>query len=60
MSLLGHHPNIVDLIEVIDDPNSDEIYIVQELCSGEIMPDAEDLGGATPLDLNTARNTFDK
>ena len=40
MSILKH-PNIVQLIEVIDDPTNDHVYIVQELCSGEIMPDAD-------------------
>ncbi|KAF7047494.1 hypothetical protein CFC21_056420 [Triticum aestivum] len=45
MKMLSH-PNIVNLIEVIDDPNSDKFYMVLEYVEGKIVWD-KGLGEAT-------------
>jgi CRP-like cAMP-binding protein len=54
------HPHIVQLVEVIDDPTFESVYMVQELMEGgELMdllyPDPDDRVIATPLDANVAR-----
>ncbi|VAH95129.1 unnamed protein product [Triticum turgidum subsp. durum] len=45
MKMLSH-PNIVNLIEVIDDPNSDKFYMVLEYVEGKIVWD-KGIGEAT-------------
>ncbi|KAH9256619.1 hypothetical protein BASA81_005123 [Batrachochytrium salamandrivorans] len=51
-----HHRNVVELIDVIDDPKADQLYIVQEYCAlGAVM---ENLEGSIPLDESTARKYF--
>ncbi|KAG1342672.1 serine/threonine-protein kinase GRIK2 [Cocos nucifera] len=47
------HPNIINLIEVIDDPDSDQFYIVLEYVEGESICDASGTCGG--LGENTSR-----
>jgi serine/threonine protein kinase len=50
------HPNIVMLHEVIDDPNSRKIYIIQEFVArGALMPDVE---FCEPFTCEQAREYF--
>lgn len=50
------HENIVSLHEVIDDPNQQMIYLIQELMGGgALMPDAET---CDPLDVTLCRGYF--
>lgn len=50
------HPNIVNLVAVIDDPADDHLYIVTEYCeNGALM---EGLDNNQPLPENTAREYF--
>lgn len=44
------HPNIVNLVEVIDDPNTDDFYMVLEYVEGKWV-----CGASGPLDEITAR-----
>lgn len=32
-----HHPNVVSLIEVLDDPNEDSLYMVLEMCKKGVV-----------------------
>jgi len=51
-----NHENVVNLVDVIDDPKADQLYLVQEYCEkGAIM---EKLEGNTPLPEATARKYF--
>lgn len=47
------HPNIVNLVEVIDDPNTDQFYMVLEYVEGKWV--CEGSGPAGCLDKSTAR-----
>jgi serine/threonine protein kinase len=50
------HENIVALIEVIDDPSSSKIYLIQELMGGgPLMPDDETV---TPIEEGLAKKYF--
>ncbi|EQC26993.1 CAMKK/CAMKK-META protein kinase [Saprolegnia diclina VS20] len=51
-----HHPNIVRLREVIDDPEADKIYLVSELIEGKSIIDGE--ARCTPLHEDVARDCF--
>ncbi|EFN77578.1 Calcium/calmodulin-dependent protein kinase kinase 2 [Harpegnathos saltator] len=48
------HPNVVKLIEVLDDSEEDHLYLVFELQRGEILQIPTD----EPLDEKTARRNF--
>ncbi|KAF7987756.1 hypothetical protein HCN44_003619 [Aphidius gifuensis] len=49
------HPNVVKLVEVLDDPDEDNLYLVFELVQkGEVLQIPTD----KPLDENTARINF--
>lgn len=49
------HPNVVKLVEVLDDPDEDNLYLVFELVQkGEVMQLPTD----KPLDEETARRHF--
>ncbi|EHA8591470.1 Serine/threonine-protein kinase GRIK2 [Cocos nucifera] len=48
------HPNIVNLIEVIDDPNTDHFYMVLEYVEGKWV--CEGSGPASGLGENTSRS----
>nr|CCA25284.1 calcium/calmodulindependent protein kinase kinase pu [Albugo laibachii Nc14] len=47
-----NHPNIVKLIEVIDDPSSEKVYLVQEYVQHSLM---EEVQSASGLPQDTAR-----
>ena len=52
------HMNLVSLIEVLDDPNEDSLYMVQEICKkGVIMKVGVD-EGADPYDDESCRCWF--
>ena len=42
-----HHPNLVSLIEVLDDPDEDSLYMVMEMCSNGV---AMKIGLGDPAD----------
>ncbi|OAA56653.1 calcium calmodulin-dependent protein kinase [Niveomyces insectorum RCEF 264] len=53
-----NHPNLVQLIEVLDDPEQDSLYMVLEMCKKGVVMDV-DLGKtATPYDAETCRCWF--
>lgn len=47
------HPNIVNLVEVIDDPDSDHFYMVLEYVEGKLVYDASGMCGG--IEEDTAR-----
>lgn len=53
-----NHPNLVELIEVLDDPEEDSLYMVLEMCKkGVVMKVGLD-DDATPYDEETCRHMF--
>lgn len=51
-----HHPNIVKLVEVIDDPNVKKIYLIQEyLENGPLIRDSLEV---EPINISLARKYF--
>ncbi|KAF8403926.1 hypothetical protein HHK36_012032 [Tetracentron sinense] len=50
------HPNVVNLIEVIDDPESDHLYMVLEYVEGKEICNLSETAG--PIDETTARRYF--
>lgn len=50
----AQHPNVVRLVEVIDDPSYRKIYLVQELVAGGPVH----CSGAEPLEQEAARQLF--
>ena len=51
-----HHRNIVELIEIIDAPDSNGIYLIMEYCSkGSLLPKARNF---EPLREKLAKNYF--
>ncbi|KAH9256391.1 hypothetical protein BASA81_005648 [Batrachochytrium salamandrivorans] len=50
------HPNVVNLIDVIDDPKAEQLYLVQEFCAGGAV--MENLEGSSPLEEPLARRYF--
>ncbi|KAL5728868.1 calcium/calmodulin-dependent protein kinase [Ranunculus cassubicifolius] len=55
MKMLSH-PNIVNLVEVIDDPNTDQFYMVLEYVEGKWV--CEDSGPPGCLEKSTAKRYF--
>ena len=51
------HPNIVNLIEVIDDPQHDFLYIISQYCDGGTVMSSS-LGKHNALPLNVAHTYF--
>ncbi|KAL7750040.1 hypothetical protein RI367_004555 [Sorochytrium milnesiophthora] len=51
-----HHPNCVKLVEVVEDPLSDEIYMVFEACHGGPIMELDLEKGGPPLPTDTARD----
>lgn len=43
-----HHPNVVRLFEVIDDPNLDEMFLVMELITGGTLAEPIEHKRAVP------------
>lgn len=54
-----NHPNVVNLIEVLDDPEEDSLYMVLEMCKkGVVMKVGLEAGHADPYDDETCRCYF--
>ncbi|KAA8493764.1 Calcium/calmodulin-dependent protein kinase kinase 2 [Porphyridium purpureum] len=50
MKVLDHHPNLVGLVDVFDDPKRDSLFMVLDYMEGGLlMDDAHKLEGAEPL-----------
>jgi serine/threonine protein kinase len=54
------HRNIVELMEVIDDPSEDTVFIVFELLGSPVMDMSGDSGPVIPLPEATARVYFEQ
>lgn len=52
------HPNLVSIIEALDDPRRDELYLVLEYCSGGPIIDVQLHQQTTPLEEEVAQNYF--
>jgi calcium/calmodulin-dependent protein kinase kinase 2 len=54
-----NHPNVVSLVEVLDDPEEDSLYMVLEMCKkGVVMKVGLEDGRADPYDEDTCRSYF--
>ncbi|BFZ57326.1 hypothetical protein PYCC9005_004378 [Savitreella phatthalungensis] len=52
------HENLIDLIEVLDDPEGQSLYMVLELCKKGVVMDIGFNSDSKPLDDETARHFF--
>ncbi|PHH71979.1 hypothetical protein CDD80_4856 [Ophiocordyceps camponoti-rufipedis] len=52
------HPNLVQLIELLDDPEEDSLYMVLEMCKKGVVMTVGLEGDATPYDDETCRCLF--
>ncbi|OLL24444.1 Calcium/calmodulin-dependent protein kinase kinase 2 isoform B [Neolecta irregularis DAH-3] len=52
------HANVVDLIEVLDDPNNDSLYMVLGLCKKGVIMDISLASKATPYTDSQCRKWF--
>jgi serine/threonine protein kinase len=53
-----HHPNLVQLYEVLDDPEEDSIYMVMEICKGGVVMKVALGTQAPPYSENECRCWF--
>lgn len=53
-----NHPNVVQLIEVLDDPEEDSLYMVLELCKRGVVMKVDLDDDADPYDGETCRHWF--
>lgn len=53
-----NHPNLVELIEVLDDPEQDSLYMVLEMCKKGVIMDVGLGKTATPYDAEACRCWF--
>ncbi|PHH86534.1 hypothetical protein CDD83_10096 [Cordyceps sp. RAO-2017] len=53
-----NHPNLVQLIEVLDDPEEDSMYMVLEMCKKGVVMRVGLEGAAEPYDDETCRHRF--
>ncbi|KKA28274.1 hypothetical protein TD95_001863 [Thielaviopsis punctulata] len=53
-----HHENLVQLIEVLDDPEGDSLYMVLEICKRGVVQKFDENKRATPLEEEKARHYF--
>ncbi|KAL1888171.1 hypothetical protein Cpir12675_006265 [Ceratocystis pirilliformis] len=53
-----HHENLVQLIEVLDDPEEDSLYMVLEMCQRGVVQSFDEDKRAKPLDEEKARHYF--
>lgn len=53
-----NHPNLVSLIEVLDDPEEDSLYMVLEMCKKGVVMKVEVDEGADPYDEEACRCWF--
>ena len=52
------HPNVVSLIEVLDDPEEDSLYMVMEMCKKGVVMQVGLEETADPYDEERARKWF--
>lgn len=53
-----NHPNVVSLIEVLDDPDEDSLYMVLEMCKKGVVMNVGLDNKADPYDDETCRSYF--
>ncbi|KAI0903755.1 kinase-like domain-containing protein [Ustulina deusta] len=53
-----HHPNLVALIEVLDDPEDDSLYMVLEMCKKGVIMKIDVDQQATPYESELCRTWF--
>ncbi|KAG9254921.1 calcium/calmodulin-dependent protein kinase [Emericellopsis atlantica] len=53
-----NHPNLVQLIEVLDDPEEDSLYMVMEMCKKGVVMKVGLENDATPYDEEACRHLF--
>lgn len=53
-----NHPNVVGLIEVLDDPEEDSLYMVLEMCKKGVVMNVGLDNPADPYDDETCRSYF--
>lgn len=53
-----HHPNLVSLIEVLDDPQEDSLYMVLEMCKKGVIMKVGLGERADPYDAESCRYWF--
>jgi [calcium/calmodulin-dependent protein kinase] kinase len=53
-----NHPNLVSLIEVLDDPEEDSLYMVLEMCKQGVVMKVGLNEKADPYDLESCRCWF--
>jgi [calcium/calmodulin-dependent protein kinase] kinase len=53
-----NHPNLVQLIEVLDDPEEDSLYMVLEMCKKGVVMKVGLQDPADPYDAETCRCWF--
>ncbi|CAK7232065.1 hypothetical protein SBRCBS47491_008141 [Sporothrix bragantina] len=53
-----NHPNLVELIEVLDDPEEDSLYMVLEMCKKGVIMDVGLGKTAKPYDMEACRCWF--
>jgi len=53
-----NHPNLVSLIEVLDDPDEDSLFMVLELCKKGVVMKVEVDEAADPYDEEACRCWF--
>lgn len=52
------HPNLVPLIEVLDDPEEDSLYMVLEMCKKGVIMKVDLNNRAEPYDVESCRCWF--
>ena len=53
-----NHPNLVQLIEVLDDPDEDSLYMVLEMCKKGVIMKVGLEENADPYDEESCRHWF--
>lgn len=53
-----HHPNLVSLIEVLDDPHDDSLFMVLEMCKKGVVMKIEVEDDVEPYDEDSCRTWF--
>lgn len=53
-----HHPNLVQLIEVLDDPEEDSLYMVLEMCKKGVIMKVGLEESADPYSDESCRHWF--
>lgn len=53
-----NHPNLVSLIEVLDDPEEDSLYMVLEMCKKGVVMKVGLSEQSDPYDIEKCRHWF--